>query len=184
MIERLNNRVEPETMDEKMKDELSSWRANLQNELSSLEQQLASIRTGILDKQSKIEAIDKLLGDVPAHDAVGEENGAPQNEAEESGAAHFTHVKVYWPYILEVLVDFGGRGRRQKVIDTVGERMGDILTPADKAFLPDSDIIRWRNRVAWQASNMRKLGFISKESQRGIWEITPKGRNWLDTNKR
>lgn len=184
MIKCFNDDVEPETMDEKMKDELSSWRTDLQNELSLLEQQLASIRSGILDKQSKIEAIDKLLGDVPTDYAVVEENDEPQNEAEESGTAHFTHVKVYWPYILEVLVDFGGRGRRQKVIDTVGERMKDILTSADKALLPDSDIVRWRNRVAWQASNMRKLGFISKDSPRGIWEITPKGRNWLDTNKR
>jgi hypothetical protein len=42
--------------------------------------------------------------------------------------------------------------------------------------------VRWRNRVAWQASQMRspETGLIKPDSHRGIWEITAEGRRWLD----
>jgi restriction endonuclease Mrr len=75
-----------------------------------------------------------------------------------------------------------GRGRRERVIDLVGKKMKDIFTPADSKKLPESKYIRWENRVAWQASNMRREGYIKKDSPRGIWEITDAGRKWLDDN--
>ena len=60
----------------------------------------------------------------------------------------------------------------------------DWVTDADKVKLPKSGYSRWRNRVAWQASQMRsvELGFIKNDSRRGIWEITEAGRKWLDDN--
>jgi restriction endonuclease Mrr len=61
--------------------------------------------------------------------------------------------------------------------------METILTPADYGKLPKSGWIRWQNRVAWQASNMRAQGLIKNNSPRGIWEIADAGRKWLDDNK-
>jgi restriction endonuclease Mrr len=76
----------------------------------------------------------------------------------------------------------GGRGRREKVIEIVGKKMKDLFTPADFKKLPQSKYIRWENRVAWQASNMRSEGYIRNNSPRGIWEITDAGRKWVDGN--
>jgi len=92
----------------------------------------------------------------------------------------FTPVQAYWKPILRALIEMGGRGRREKVMDIVGQKMSGVLTPADYGTLSDSNVIRWRNRVAWQASNMRARGFIKKGSVRGLWEITDEGRKWLD----
>ena len=61
--------------------------------------------------------------------------------------------------------------------------MNSILTEADRKKLPNSNFIRWENRVAWQVSNMRKEGLISASSPRGVWEITDAGRKWLDDNR-
>lgn len=79
----------------------------------------------------------------------------------------------------------GGSGERLKVVDAVGQKMQAILKPADHGLLPKSGWKRWRNRVMWQASNMRQpeQGLIKKGSPRGIWEITDAGRKWLDDNK-
>ncbi len=80
------------------------------------------------------------------------------------------------------LVKVGGRGKRLKVIDAVGTKMKDVLTPADYGKLPKSGWMRWRNRVAWQASEMRQKGYIKHNSPRGLWEIADAGRKWLDDN--
>ena len=61
--------------------------------------------------------------------------------------------------------------------------MNGILTAADRKKLPQANFIRWENRVAWQVSNMRKEGFVSTASSRGVWEITEAGRKWLDDNR-
>ncbi len=64
------------------------------------------------------------------------------------------------------------------MIDLVGEKMKDILTDADKGKLPQSGYSRWRNRVAWQASQMRsaEMGFIKNDSRREyLGEITGQG---------
>jgi restriction system protein len=82
----------------------------------------------------------------------------------------------------QTLVELGGRGRREQVIELVGQKMQNVLRPADYEKLPQSSFIRWENRVAWQASNMRREGYIKNDSPRGIWEITDAGRKWLDDN--
>jgi hypothetical protein len=129
----------------------------------------------------KAGAIDVLLG---APGGVEPESPASAIATEMADAGVFTPVKAYWRPLLQVLLDLGGRGRRTTVIDLVGETMKGTLTPADYAKLPNSDVIRWRNRVAWQASNMRSQGLMKKDSsRRGIWEITDAGRKWLDDAK-
>src|SRR5262249_50312095 len=95
----------------------------------------------------------------------------------------FTPTKAYWRPLLQTLVELGGRGRRERVTAIVGEKMKEILTRADRGRLPTSNYIRWENRVAWQASNMRRDGIMKDDSPRGIWEITDAGRKWLDDNK-
>ena len=57
--------------------------------------------------------------------------------------------------------------------------MKPIFTPADYADLP-SHGVRWRTRVTFQASHMRRVaGLLKNDSPRGVWEISDAGRQWL-----
>jgi hypothetical protein len=163
-------------MDKKMEQQLNVLKSALQADLLALNQKFNAIRAEISEKQLKVTAIDQLIG--------SKANAISPGEKEEERDGDFTPVKNYWRPILEVLTEIGGKGRRERVIALVGEKMKNVLTSADRARLPksSSNQIRWENRVAWQVSNMKTVGLVNKDSQRGVWEITPEGRNWLDTN--
>ncbi len=152
---------------------LAAWRAALQDELAALQLQADSLRAAIADKRSKIEAIDRLLGETGGIDlaACAESDDALQED--------ITPAKAYWLPLLSALVELGGRARRRKVIEVVGQKMKDTLTQADHARLPSFGV-RWEHVVAWQASHMRRVaGFLRNDSPRGLWEITDAGRQWL-----
>ena len=170
--------------------ELQAWKKNLEAELTGLEEQEANILLRVKEKREKLTAIDRLLG-IPSvltesgnHGAggTGSPSSAPTNGSSSVVSAfqekNFTPVNAYWRPILEVLVEFGGKAERLKIVDAVGQKMKNILTPADYEELPNTHEVRWRNRVIWQASNMRQRGFIGKVA-RGIWGITPAGQKWL-----
>jgi hypothetical protein len=164
-------------MDEKMHQELMSWRASLLGEVNELESQLQQIRFAILEKREKVTAIDRLVGHTEPESPRIEEVVDLLSEG------IFTPTKAYWRPLLQTLVELGGRGRRDQIIEQVGQKMQNILRPADYEKLPQSSFIRWENRVAWQASNMRREGLIKNNSPRGLWEITDAGRRWLEENR-
>ncbi len=169
-------------MDDKMHQELMSWRASLLAEVSELESQLQQIRSAISEKREKVTAIDRLVGH--AEPASTQIPASPhiQDVVDLLSDGIFTPTKAYWRPLLQTLVELGGRGRREQVIEQVGQKMQNILRPADYEKLPQSSFIRWENRVAWQASNMKREGLIKRDSPRGIWEITDAGRKWLEEN--
>lgn len=78
--------------------------------------------------------------------------------------------------LLESLVELGGSGPASEVIERVGGKLDEQLTAADRSTLASGDI-RWRNRVQFVRIGLVKEGLIARESPRGIWEITPKGRD-------
>jgi hypothetical protein len=166
---------------ETMEMQLAVLRNQYNDQLSNNEEQFKKLKTEIAELRGKISAIDTLLG-------TNQTSGEPEIDLaatspnEGNDIQPFTPVKSYWKPILRVLVEMGGRGRRQKVIQTVGMKMrgAGILTAADFGKLPKSNLIRWENRVPWQASEMRAIGLINSDSPRGIWEITDAGRKWLD----
>jgi Mrr N-terminal domain len=165
-----------------MNQQLLELRGEYASQLQVAEHQVKDLQARISDWRGKIAAIDTLTGG-PETDCDDEEEIAePQEESFEDGV--FTPVHAYWRPILQVLVDMGGRGKRLKVVDAVGKVMEGVLTKADYGKLPKSGWTRWRNRVIWQASNMRQpdQGLIKGDSPRGIWEISDAGRKWLDHN--
>lgn len=161
---------------EDMEQQLAAQRTRFQGELLLMEEETRKLRSKTEELRRKIAAINTLLETVDTEDDT-------ELEQEEADSEFFTPVEKYWVPILQVLVKMGGHGRRRKVVDAVGNVMAGILTPADRACLPKTGWIRWRNRVAWQISNMRGRGLIRKDAPRGIWEITDEGRRWLDDNK-
>lgn len=162
---------------------LMELRAECVSQVAAAEQQVKALQVKIVEHRRKIAAIDTITGK-PISDPEDESEVVdPEDESSEDGT--FTPVFAYWRPILEVIVEMGGRGKRQNVIDATGKKMAGILKPADYGKLPKSGRTRWSNRVVWQASDMRQPenGLIKNGSPRGIWEITEAGRKWLDDNK-
>jgi hypothetical protein len=83
--------------------------------------------------------------------------------------------------LLEVLVEIGGSGKTKHVLDLLGEKMKPILKPKDyEPHESDSGQIRWRNSAQWARNTMvNEDGRMKKNSPRGVWEISDKGRKWL-----
>jgi hypothetical protein len=87
--------------------------------------------------------------------------------------------------ILESLIELGGKGKIGQVLKRVYEKMKVKLTWYDMQKLPSSGEIRWENTAQWVRFYLVRQGFLSKDSPRGVWEITDKGREYyrLRTNQ-
>ena len=88
----------------------------------------------------------------------------------------------YCKPILEVLVEMGGRGKTKAVLDRLGEKMKGLLKPVDYECHKSNDKqIRWRNTAQWARNKMvNSDGRMKKDSSNGVWEISDKGRKWLE----
>lgn len=85
--------------------------------------------------------------------------------------------------ILESIVELGGEGKAQDVMDKVFEKMAKNLNEYDLAPLPlNPRIKRWKNTTRWCRYTLTNEGLIDPNSERGVWVITEKGRNYLKSN--
>lgn len=83
--------------------------------------------------------------------------------------------------ILEALVELGGSGTVEQVLETVGKKMEGILNEHDQMPLPsDPSSIRWKNTAQWCRNTMAREGLLKADSPRGIWEISDKGRREVE----
>jgi restriction system protein len=86
--------------------------------------------------------------------------------------------------ILAALVRLEGSGRVREVLHIVEEIMGDQLNKYDYQPLPSNpNSVRWKNTASWERHNMVQDGLLAQDSARGIWEITPAGREALENAK-
>lgn len=83
--------------------------------------------------------------------------------------------------ILQALDQMGGSSKVSEVLNKVGEIMRPILKNIDYDPLTSNiDNPRWRNTAQWARSSMvNEEGYFEKDSPRGIWEISEKGRAFL-----
>lgn len=166
-------------------DNIDQWiaaqRVELVGKLGQAEQEYQKLAVEIQKFRTRIAAIDAAIGETE-ESTTSASSPVEVEDLDEQGP--FTPVRDYWKPILQVLVDLGGRGNRTKVIELVGEKMKGVLLPADYARLKTGHI-RWSNRVAWQASQMRnaEIGYIKSGSHRGLWEISEAGRKWLNDKR-
>lgn len=89
--------------------------------------------------------------------------------------------KEYEIPLLTALDARGGTVPASEVIEEVGLALKERLTEADNQVL-DSGLVRWRNRVQFVRLKLVQAGLIKKDSPRGVWEITPAGREHLRIN--
>lgn len=81
--------------------------------------------------------------------------------------------------ILQALIELGGTGHPEEVLKIVERAMADQLNAFDRENL-DSGEVRWRKSALWQRHTMKDEGLIKQNSPRGIWEISEKGRDYLN----
>jgi hypothetical protein len=75
----------------------------------------------------------------------------------------------------------GGSGKVAEVLDRVGKKMKGVLKKPDYEPLASGpDNPRWRNAAQWARNSMVNEGLLKKDSPRGIWEISDKGRSHLE----
>jgi hypothetical protein len=77
--------------------------------------------------------------------------------------------------ILRTLEHLGGRVPTSEVVAQVEKEIGLRLTDVDREEL-SSGGIRWQNRVQFGRLKLIKKGDMVEGSPRGIWEISPAGR--------
>jgi predicted transcriptional regulator len=85
--------------------------------------------------------------------------------------------------ILEALIELGGKGKVSEILEKVEMKMRFELKPIDYERL-NSGAIRWVNTAQWERYLMIQEGLLKTDSPRGIWEITEKGKQFLEQIKR
>jgi hypothetical protein len=85
--------------------------------------------------------------------------------------------------ILEALIELGGKGKVSEILEKVKMKMRFELKPIDYERL-NSGAIRWVNTAQWERYLMIQEGLLKTDSPRGIWEITEKGKQFLEQIKR
>lgn len=84
---------------------------------------------------------------------------------------------AYETPILVSLLEFGGRATTDAVQQSLWKRMKEQLGPEDmKPRASNPSEITWWNNAKWARNRLREQGFIAEGSPRGIWELTPAGR--------
>ena len=85
--------------------------------------------------------------------------------------------------ILKALIELGGRGKADQILEKVEIEMKGILKSVDYEKLPSGVMIRWQNTAQWERFVMVQDGLLHSDSPRGVWEITEKGRKFLENSK-
>lgn len=86
--------------------------------------------------------------------------------------------------ILESLVKLGGSAPMSEVLRLVEIKMKRILNDYDRQSLPsDRRSIRWRNTAQWCRNTLVREGMMKRDSNFGIWEISEKGKKWLQEKR-
>ncbi|MBM0123457.1 winged helix-turn-helix domain-containing protein [Pimelobacter simplex] len=75
-----------------------------------------------------------------------------------------------------MLQEMRGRGVVDEILAEVERRMSPLLTDGDYDLV-DNHELRWRNAARWERKDMVRDGLITPTQERGVWELTPRGRS-------
>jgi hypothetical protein len=85
---------------------------------------------------------------------------------------------------LESLLELGGKGKADKILEKVEIKMRNILNSVDYKILSSGVMIRWQNTAHWEKFVMvREDGLLRSDSPKGIWELTEKGGKYYENHK-
>lgn len=126
---------------------------------------------------------DEIETETPTELLTERESFARNNFGRLKGGMRTREPEFRLP-ILKVLDEKGGSASMKVVIDELEHRMKKVLKDVDYDPLPsDPDTIRWRNTAQWSRQALVNEGLMKNNSPRGTWEISDKGRKYLEANK-
>lgn len=88
--------------------------------------------------------------------------------------------KEYRLPILEALLEKSGRATQREVFEIIERKLGNLFNDLDLEILKDGYTVRWQKMAAWQKYVMVQEGLLRSDTPRGIWEMTEKGRKFLE----
>ncbi|MEM2905429.1 MAG: winged helix-turn-helix domain-containing protein [Candidatus Bathyarchaeia archaeon] len=108
---------------------------------------------------------------------------AGERRRERAARGELTPQAEYDLPILEALVEMGGSGSTQQVLEKVYAKLRNRLTRKDLEMTRGT-VVRWKNRAAWERFHLIRRGYLKRGSPRGIWEITDEGRKFYESQRR
>jgi hypothetical protein len=89
-----------------------------------------------------------------------------------------TPQNLYEKYLLLVLIkEFDGKGHKRDVTYAIVKRMmkDGHIGAADQELVSTGET-KAENTITWARNALKDRGYISRAAARGIWELTPAGR--------
>ena len=77
--------------------------------------------------------------------------------------------------LLVAMAELGGRARVGEVRQLLERKLGGLLRPGDHKPVSAGGP-RWWHRVQWNRLRLIHEGFFQKGSDRGVWELSKKGK--------
>jgi len=105
-------------------------------------------------------------------------NKLPARAAPRPSAQALTPQSTYERYLLLVLAkEFDGRGHKRDVTHAVVKRMmkEGVIGAADQELVSTGET-KAENTLTWARNALKSRGHIDRAAPRGIWELTPTGR--------
>jgi hypothetical protein len=90
-----------------------------------------------------------------------------------------TPQQTYEKYLLVVLAkEFDGRGHKRDVTHAIVKRMmkEGHIGAADQELVSTGET-KAENTITWARNALKQRGYINRAASRGMWELTPEGRN-------
>ena len=78
--------------------------------------------------------------------------------------------------LLEVLYGLGGSAHIKDAKREFFRQFKSLLQPVDLQPLVSGNQIRWENKLEWARFHLVEEGLMRRDSPKGIWELTDKGR--------
>jgi hypothetical protein len=90
-----------------------------------------------------------------------------------------TPERAFYAPILRALTALGGRGSLLAVITLVEQELQAQFSLEDLQPTPQTSELRWRNTLRWARRDLVRRGWLRDSVNKGVWEISEVGRQWL-----
>ena len=82
--------------------------------------------------------------------------------------------------LMKALHELGGKASTRQLRPIMGERMKAKLRDPDYELVATGEP-RWWNAICWERNDLVKEGLFRRDSERGIWELSEKGVQFIES---